>query len=105
MVQDEHHPRREDHRLRQLSDGQQRPYDRHVYMDNSGRILFGTYPGGVRTIMSPGTYNNNQWHHVVASMGFDGGQRLFIDGQLVAQNPDVISGQYYSGYWRSVGII
>jgi PKD repeat protein len=83
--------------------GESSSYDRHVYMDNNGRILFGTHAGAARTIMSPATYNNNQWHHVVASLGGDGGQRLFIDGQLVAQNTNVISGEYYNGYWRIGG--
>ena len=40
-------------------------YDRHVYMDNAGHIIFGVYTGGVRTVTPARTYNDGQWHHVV----------------------------------------
>lgn len=77
-------------------------YDRHVYMDNSGKIWFGAHPGSVRTINSTASYNDGQWHHVVASMGTQG-MELYIDGKRVAQRADTTSGQSYSGYWRVGG--
>src|SRR5205085_1139675 len=43
-------------------------YDRHVYMDNTGHIWFGVYPGAVRTVHSTGSYNDGNWHYIVASM-------------------------------------
>ena len=77
-------------------------YDRHVYMDNSGRIWFGVYPGGVRTVNSSASFNDGQWHHVVASLGSNG-MRLYVDGRRVGARTDVTSGQAYAGYWRIGG--
>ncbi|MGH1525255.1 PKD domain-containing protein [Leifsonia sp. L25] len=77
-------------------------YDRHVYMDNSGRIFFGVYPGSVQTLNSAAGYNDGQWHQVVASLGANG-MRLYIDGKLVGSRTDVTTAQDYSGYWRVGG--
>ncbi|WP_449062595.1 LamG-like jellyroll fold domain-containing protein, partial [Planomonospora algeriensis] len=59
--------------------GNSSSYDRHVYMDNSGRIWFGVYPNAVRTVNSTASYNDGQWHHVVATQG-SGGIALYVDG-------------------------
>lgn len=77
-------------------------YDRHVYMDNLGRIWFGVHPGGVRTVNTTVPYNDGKWHHVVASLG-SGGMALYVDGTRVAQRTDVTSAQAYQGYWRIGG--
>ncbi|MEO7016865.1 MAG: PKD domain-containing protein, partial [Leifsonia sp.] len=77
-------------------------YDRHVYMDNNGKIWFGVYPGGVQTVNSSASYNDGQWHQMVASLGANG-MRLYIDGKVVGSRTDVTSGQAYSGYWRVGG--
>ncbi|BDV29518.1 PDK repeat-containing protein [Microbacterium terricola] len=84
------------------STGNSGSYDRHVYMDNAGRIWFGVYPGDVRTVNSSAGYNDNQWHHIVASLS-SGGMKLYLDGKRVAQRTDVTSAQGYSGYWRVGG--
>ncbi|MBW3069446.1 PKD domain-containing protein [Actinomyces sp. 594] len=72
--------------------------DRIVYMDTSGRIRFGVYPGAVKVITSPRSYNDNKWHHVVASLGPQG-QRLYIDGEEVAADASVTSAQSFFGNW------
>ncbi|MGO4689579.1 PKD domain-containing protein [Glaciibacter sp. 2TAF33] len=82
--------------------GTSNSYDRHVYMDNSGRIWFGVYPGSVQTVNSTTAYNDGAWHQVVASLGA-GGMALYIDGKRVAQRADVTTGQVYQGYWRVGG--
>jgi len=76
-------------------------YDRHVYMTNDGRIVFGTYPGYTATIASTNPYNDNTWHHVVAIQATDG-MKLYIDGELVGTNP-AAAAEGYSGYWRVGG--
>ena len=76
-------------------------YDRHVYMRNDGRLTFGTHPGIVRTVTSTNAYRDGNWHHMVASQGWDG-MKLFVDGQLVGALPDNTS-QAYNGYWRVGG--
>ncbi|WP_223692385.1 LamG domain-containing protein [Leifsonia poae] len=77
-------------------------YDRHVYMDNNGKIWFGVYPGSSQTLNSSASYNDGQWHQIVASLG-PNGMRLYIDGKLVGSRTDVTNGQAYSGYWRIGG--
>ena len=76
-------------------------YDRHVYMRNDGRLTFGTHPGIVRTVTSTNAYRDGNWHHMVASQGWDG-MKLYVDGQLVGALPDNTS-QAYNGYWRVGG--
>lgn len=78
--------------------------DRHVYMDNSGRVSFGVKPDQTRKVVtSPGTYNDGKWHHVAASLGPDG-MRLYLDGTKVADRADVVVGEHLSrGFWRVGG--
>ncbi|MCF7553846.1 LamG domain-containing protein [Pseudonocardia sp. WMMC193] len=78
-------------------------YDRHVWMMNDGRLVFGTWTGQTNTAESPvGTaYNDGAWHHMVATQGTDG-MKLYVDGALVATNPQTAA-QDYSGYWRLGG--
>lgn len=58
--------------------------DRQLFMTAAGNLAFGTAPGAVQTITSPGTYNDGRWHlaHAVLSPG--GGAQLYADGVLVA---------------------
>ncbi|MEV7528524.1 PKD domain-containing protein [Agrococcus sediminis] len=79
--------------------GSSTSYDRHLYMNNAGQLLFGVYPGSVQVITTPGTYRDGEWHHAVATLGSEG-MRLYVDGQLRAQRNDVTSAQAYQGYWR-----
>jgi len=82
--------------------GNSSSYDRHIYMDNSGRIRFGVYPGSAQTVGTSKAYNDGAWHQVVASLGA-GGMTLFMDGLKVAALSSVTSAQEYSGYWRVGG--
>jgi len=73
--------------------------DRHLYMDNSGRIHFGIESGNKFVISSTASYNDDKWHMVSASLS-PLGMKLYIDTQLIAQNNSIISGGAYSGYWK-----
>lgn len=77
--------------------------DRVVYMESStGRLRFGVRSGSsVQTIRSGASYNNGQWHHVVATQG-SGGMRLYVDGVLVGQNTVTGNGTY-NGTWHVGG--
>ncbi|WP_421732521.1 alkaline phosphatase [Cellulomonas sp.] len=77
-------------------------YDRHVYMGPDGRVNFGVYPNAVRVITSPNPYNDGAWHQVMATLGTRG-MELYLDGVLVATNPNVTFAQAYDGYWRIGG--
>ena len=82
--------------------GNSTSYDRHVYMEPSGRVTFGVYPGAMRTVTSGPAYNDGAWHQFVATLGPEG-MSLSIDAKRVAQRSDVTSAQSYTGYWRIGG--
>src|SRR3954447_17139088 len=77
-------------------------YDRHVYLDNSGHVVFGVYNGTTYTIASPSTYRDGSWHQVVATLSGNG-MVLMIDGKKIGANTGTTAGQPYSGYWRVGG--
>lgn len=74
-------------------------YDRSIYLNSSGDIVFGTYNGGFQTIQSASAYNDGNWHMVTASIASDG-MKLYVDGTLVASNTAYTSPQANTGYWR-----
>ena len=76
-------------------------YDRHVYMRDDGRLVFGVYNGGENTIISPAAYNDGNWHQVVASQT-DQGLVLYVDGIVVGTNPQTVA-ENTVGYWRVGG--
>ncbi|MBO3096483.1 PKD domain-containing protein [Cellulomonas dongxiuzhuiae] len=73
-------------------------HDRHIYLQDDGRLVFGAWTGTANTITSAEPYNDGQWHHVLATQGPDG-MVLYVDGASVGTNPQVDS-QAYTGYWR-----
>ena len=77
-------------------------HDRHVYMTTAGKIVFGVYPGSAQTIISPASYNDGVWHHVVSTLGSDG-MKLYVDGVLVTSKASVTTAQAFTGYWRVGG--
>ena len=77
-------------------------YDRHVYMTNSGRLVYGNYDGNTRIIETPNSYNDGTWHHVVGTQG-PGGMSLYVDGQLIGSDSTAPNAQSYTGYWRVGG--
>jgi hypothetical protein len=76
--------------------------DRHLYLDGSGAVYFGVYPGTRRTVQSAPGFNNGQWHHVVGNLG-PSGMELYVDGARVGQRADTTTAQSYAGYWRIGG--
>lgn len=82
-------------------------YDRHVYMLEDGRIVAGVYTGQLTTVTTPSSYNDGQWHHVVAQLtggGAAGGMlSLYVDGAFIGSVTTPATVQQYSGYWRLGG--
>ncbi|MDP9417442.1 MAG: DNRLRE domain-containing protein [Actinomycetota bacterium] len=77
-------------------------HDRHVYMTNSGKLVFGVSPSSPPvTLTSPASYNDGLWHHVAATQG-SAGMALYVDGARVARNT-VTTSHRYPGYWRIGG--
>ncbi|MET9205826.1 LamG-like jellyroll fold domain-containing protein [Streptomyces bacillaris] len=79
-------------------------HDKHIYMRNDGRLVFGVHNGSAQTVTTPAAYNDGQWHHVVATQGpFGQGMALYVDGQLRASNILVSTNESTPGYWRIGG--
>ncbi|MFY0407465.1 PKD domain-containing protein [Solicola sp. PLA-1-18] len=76
-------------------------YDRHVYMQDDGRLVFGAWTGQANVITTPTSLNDGSWHQVVAMQSSDG-MKLYVDGALVGTNPQTAA-QPYDGYWRIGG--
>jgi len=76
-------------------------YDRHVYMEQDGRLQFGNWTGRMNLAGSTASYNDGRWHHVVATQGSDG-MKLYVDGAQVGSNPTTAS-DGYRGFWRLGG--
>lgn len=70
-------------------------------MYDNGRLSFGAYNGNLNTADSALAYNDGVWHHMVATQGSDG-MKLYVDGALVASNPNT-QAENYPGYWRVGG--
>ncbi len=76
-------------------------YDRHLYMEDSGRVALGAYNGSATVLRTPAALNDGQWHHVVGTQG-NGGMQLFVDGRRVGTN-GVSAAQAYKGVWHVGG--
>lgn len=74
-------------------------YDRHIYMTNSGTVIFGVYPNALKTVASTSSYNDGNWHMAAATLS-SAGMILYMDGASVGSKSNVTSAQSYSGYWR-----
>ncbi|MFP7760252.1 PKD domain-containing protein [Marisediminicola sp. LYQ85] len=81
--------------------GNSSSYDRHVYMTNAGKLIYGNYDGSTRTITSARSYNDGRWHHVVGTQGASG-MTLYVDGESVGTNA-AKTAESYPGYWRVGG--
>ncbi|RSS84240.1 DNRLRE domain-containing protein [Streptomyces sp. WAC06614] len=78
-------------------------YDKQIYMTNTGRLAFGVYSGGFKVVTTGlfDTYNDNKWHHVVATQG-PSGMALYVDGQK-KDSSNVTGSASYAGYWHVGG--
>ncbi len=76
-------------------------YDRHLYLNSSGNVVFGIYNGGTRTVTSTAAYNDGAWHQAVGTFDSTTGLNLYVDGKTVGTP---LSGSYTAenntGYWR-----
>lgn len=76
-------------------------YDKHLYMTNDGRLVFGVYTGVTRTVTTSAAYNDDRWHHAVATQG-PGGMTLYVDGAQKG-TLNVTTHENFSGYWHAGG--
>ncbi len=77
----------------------QSDWDRMIWVDPTGHVVAGVYPGSTQELVSPNAYNNGAWHMAAVTLS-SAGFFLYVDGALVALNAGVTSPQVYSGYWH-----
>jgi Concanavalin A-like lectin/glucanases superfamily len=82
--------------------GKSSTFDRQIYMQNDGQLVFGVVDTKIEAIISRNVYNDGKWHFVVASLSPTAGMTLRVDDQLVGEN-STNSDENYSGYWRVGG--
>ncbi|MBD8540268.1 LamG-like jellyroll fold domain-containing protein [Frigoribacterium sp. CFBP 8751] len=73
-------------------------YDRHLYLTDEGRLIFGVYSGGYFSVESPAAYTDGAWHLATATLG-PSGTALYVDGTLVASSTQTAA-ENARGYWR-----
>src|SRR5205085_3018374 len=71
---------------------------------NNGKLYLGIYNryGWATTINSSRSYNDGQWHHVVATRSGTAGLRLYVDGSQAASS-SITDHVDYNGFWRVGG--
>lgn len=83
-------------------------YDRHLYMSDSGKLIFGLQQPSLFglfsspvTVGTPGSYNDGAWHLVTVTMSSSAGSTIYVDGVPAAASSSMTTGQSVSGgYWR-----
>ncbi|KAA9084082.1 DNRLRE domain-containing protein [Microbacterium radiodurans] len=76
-------------------------YDKHLYMTNDGKLVWGSWIGSAAIVQSPLSYNDGAWHQAVGVIDTSG-RKLYVDGQLVASS-NVPGAETGSGRWRVGG--
>lgn len=71
-------------------------YDRVIYLQRNGRPSFSVGIGPRTSIFGTTSINDNQPHHLVATLS-SAGMALYVDGALVASDPTVTAGAFYTG--------
>lgn len=75
-------------------------YDRHLYMDNDGRLHFGMIVNDQHHVLSTEyTFNDSRWHHATV-VYHENEMRLFVDGCQIADSTVTGNTDSYDGYWR-----
>jgi hypothetical protein len=75
-------------------------YDRHLYLDKNGAVVFGVYANAIKTVQTSTTsYADGRWHSAVGTLS-SAGMALYVDGALASSDSTVITGEADSGYWK-----
>lgn len=75
-------------------------FDRAVYLDTAGRVLFTATDGTPKAVSTKGAFNDGQWHHVAVTVGAQGAT-IYIDGAARVTRPDIRTGATLGGkaFW------
>ncbi|MGY1809660.1 PKD domain-containing protein [Blastococcus sp. SYSU D00669] len=83
--------------------GDSQTTDRTLTMGADGRLTFSVLVGGqARTVTTPGSYNDGQWHYTAATLS-PAGMFLYVDGALVASRNDTPPGLTLNAHLRVGG--
>lgn len=74
-------------------------YDRQLYLDNTGHLVFGLGGNTVSTVASTGRYNDGAWHLADGTVSSTGTQ-LYVDGTKVGENATMTNPMDATGTWR-----
>lgn len=67
--------------------------DHQIFMLANGRLSFALYKGGANLqVTSTASFNDNVWHHAVATVSPTAGSALYVDGALIGTSPTATSG-------------
>lgn len=82
--------------------GSSASYDRVVYLDTTSKLVYGYNAGFLtyKTLTTTASYNDNKWHHVVATQSPGNGMRLYVDGALLKSDNTATTPQNFNGFWR-----
>ena len=78
-------------------------WDRALYLNDSGNLVFGVWNpslSAVSSIISPGAYNDGNWHYVAGTYTNNGPLTLYVDGAQVAVSGAVANNPGWNGYWH-----
>ncbi len=76
---------------------------------NNGRIRFsscdsaGSCANGYFNITTPSTYNDHNWHHVVATVATGSTAKIYVDGVLTVQSGTVTQDNIQNSYVLNIG--
>ena len=73
--------------------------DRIALMDTAGRVVFGRWAGRNGTIISPRSYSDGTWHHLVVTNTSSRYTVMYVDGVAVAAG-NTSQDSIYAGFWR-----
>lgn len=74
--------------------------DRHLYMDNAGKVHFSMGYNHGNNPVSSLAYNDGNWHSAMATFSPSAGIKLYMDGALVGSDASVNQTIYITGYWK-----
>jgi len=77
--------------------------DRHLYIDSTGRLIFGTYMRTDDTqhnIVTSKSYADGGWHHAIATSTAAGALAFYVDGAIVGTTTISNQDTTFSGYWK-----
>lgn len=74
-------------------------FDRQLFMREDGRLVYGRWPTGTRTLTSPRAYNDGAWHHLALTVRNGTESVMYVDGRPVASGQTSTPG-YFFGWWR-----